>query len=323
MRRGQGFMAEMSYDDFVETDAPGNGASSVSVAISWFGAVLSVSLVAGMGVWAWQLAVRDVSEVPVVRALEGPMRVQPEDPGGVAADYQGLAVNRIPEAGEVSPPPDQIVLAPPPVDLDPAEDKPAGALQESPLAAAPKVMAEPPVAPAAPAPGAAEAPRGDATIAAASDTDRAVAEALRLADAVAGSASPLALKEDETATATTGAPATAILRAPRPVLRPAVAAVATPDLGIDVDPGDLPVGTRLAQIGAYDSRDEAILAWDRLARRFGIYLADKKRLIQKTRRGGRDFYRLRVVGFAGLDDSRRFCSALRAERVECIPVAHR
>lgn len=320
-------MAEMSYDDFAETEAPAVGASAVSVAVSWFGAILSVGLVVGMGVWGWRLAVRDVSEVPVVRALEGPMRIQPDDPGGVAADYQGLAVNRIPEAGEVSPPPDQIVLAPPPVDLDPVEDRPAGALPGAALSPSPNVVAEAPVAPTAPAADPAETAQGDVA-ASASDTDRAVAEALRLADVAAESASPLALNGAEAAGApapsTDSLPVTGIRTAPRPVLRPATAPViAAADAGIDVDPDSLPAGTRLAQIGAYDSRDEAVLAWDRLARRFSLYLVDKKRLIQKTRRGGRDFYRLRVVGFAGLDDSRRFCSALRAEKVECIPVAHR
>ena len=59
------------------------------------GAVVSLALVAGLGVWGYKLTVRDVSGVPVVRALEGPMRVLPTDPGGKLATHQGLAVNAV------------------------------------------------------------------------------------------------------------------------------------------------------------------------------------------------------------------------------------
>jgi len=63
--------------------------------------------------------------------------------------------------------------------------------------------------------------------------------------------------------------------------------------------------------------------WDRLSDRFGEYLEDKNRVIQKAQSGGRTFYRLRALGFADLSDARRFCSALVAEKAECIPVVTR
>ena len=53
------------------------------------GALLSISLLAGMGLWSYRLMVRDVSGVPVIQALDGPMRVSPADPGGRQAAYQG------------------------------------------------------------------------------------------------------------------------------------------------------------------------------------------------------------------------------------------
>jgi hypothetical protein len=63
--------------------------------------------------------------------------------------------------------------------------------------------------------------------------------------------------------------------------------------------------------------------WTRLRGRFGEYLDGKDRVIQKAQSGGRTFYRLRAVGFDGLSDARRFCSALVAENAECIPVVTR
>ena len=92
---------------------------------------------------------------------------------------------------------------------------------------------------------------------------------------------------------------------------------------LDVDPDTLPPGTRLAQLGAYDTPDIARSEWDRLYARFGDYMEGKNRVIQQASSGGRTFYRLRAMGFDDLSDARRFCSALVAENADCIPVASR
>lgn len=83
------------------------------------------------------------------------------------------------------------------------------------------------------------------------------------------------------------------------------------------------MGTRLAQLGAYKSEAIAREEWARLEARFGDYLDGKNRVIQKATSGGRTFYRLRAMGFDDLAEARRFCSALVAERAECIPVVTR
>ncbi len=85
---------------------------------NWAGALTSLGLTAGMAVWAIDLTFRDVSGVPVIAALEGPMRVAPKDPGGTVAPFQGMALSDITSGGVAAPAPDQIVLAPPPVTLN-------------------------------------------------------------------------------------------------------------------------------------------------------------------------------------------------------------
>jgi hypothetical protein len=82
----------------------------------------------------------------------------------------------------------------------------------------------------------------------------------------------------------------------------------------------LPVGTRLVQIGIFDSPDSARKEWARLDVPLGDYLKGKDRVIQKANRGGREFYRLRAHGFADLSDARRFCAAFMARNVDCIPL---
>lgn len=91
------------------------------------GAAVSLALLLGVGVWGYQLLVRDVSGVPVVKATAGPWRVAPENPGGQAADNQGLAVNEVAGRGTASGPVDRVALAPAPVGLQ-AEDVPSDRL---------------------------------------------------------------------------------------------------------------------------------------------------------------------------------------------------
>jgi hypothetical protein len=81
------------------------------------GAVISLALIGGIGTWGYGMVMRDVSGVPVVRALDGPMREAPGEPGGSPAAHQGLAVNEVAGNGAVAPPPDQVIIAPQPIDL--------------------------------------------------------------------------------------------------------------------------------------------------------------------------------------------------------------
>lgn len=110
----------------------------------------------------------------------------------------------------------------------------------------------------------------------------------------------------------------------RPATRPAVvmnASFEAPAKTSEIDPAAIPPGTRLAQLGAFESVDVARTEWDRLEQRFGGYLVGKSRVIERAESGGSRFYRLRAMGFVDLADARRFCSAFKAEGVDCIPVA--
>ena len=91
----------------------------------------------------------------------------------------------------------------------------------------------------------------------------------------------------------------------------------------EIDPASLTVGTRLVQLGAFDTGDQARREWTKLATRFGDLMSGKSAVVQTALSGGRTFFRLRAHGFDGEDDARRFCTALLAEGAACIPVAHR
>ena len=284
-------------------DAP-EGSMAFGKMANWAGAAVSLALVVGVGVWGYQLVARDVSGIPVVRAAEGPMRIQPDDPGGAAAVNQGLAVNSVAATGSAEPPADQLILSPKPIQLS-DEDVAQGQLAAM---NTPEETATPPTA-------------GGVSV------DDLVASLIENAEPLE-SVEPVRMKApDIQAPAITGG----IHRSLRPQTRPmnlqktSALATAAPETSapIDIDAASLPTGTRLAQLGAYESAEIARKEWDRLFGRFGDYMNDKKRVIQKAESGGRTFYRLRAQGFADINDARRFCSALVAEKAECIPVTTR
>ncbi|WP_275393447.1 SPOR domain-containing protein [Aliiroseovarius sp. Z3] len=322
-------MANMAEDE-PQTDAP-SAPGGFSTMFSYAGAALSLALIVGLGVWGYKLAVRDVTGIPVVRALEGPMRVQPDNPGGQSAAHQGFAVNDVQSEGQATAPADRLVLAPAPEDL------------------ADEDMTTEVATRADTAPGA-ELPLHEAT-AILPDADPAsvdpVAAALAIAEQIAADAEPLSgTASDETTLASlSGAAADlsetiavkiipasvpGVSQSPRPTSRPAdlttrvaAAPVAPAEIATEVAPDQVAAGTRLVQLGAYDSADVARSEWNRLSTQFEDYFTGKSRVVQKAQSGGKTFYRLRAVGFEDLADARRFCSVLMASKAACIPVVNR
>ncbi|MES2667861.1 MAG: SPOR domain-containing protein [Pseudomonadota bacterium] len=100
---------------------------------------------------------------------------------------------------------------------------------------------------------------------------------------------------------------------------PATATAAT----AEVDAATLTAGTRLVQLGAFDSADQAREEWGRLQGQFGALLTGKSLVVEPATSGGSTFYRLRALGFESEDDARRLCAALMPDHDNCIPVTQR
>ena len=333
-------MAAFSYDDYRASDEGGTFAA----VLNWGGALLSLVLIAGLATWGWKLWQRDVTGVPVVRALEGPMRVAPEEPGGLASEYQGLTVNRIAESNVEAAPSEQVVLAPAPATLNEDEDLamaelPAVAPEPETNIVANEAASQQRIAPvteptsidaialsntieeAAPALSSTvlEAEPESAVVAtteaAQSATDLAVAAALADLDL---RPEPAVLKVE--------AAANVPVATPRPLVRPtnlqqvSVSAPAVQEGEVAVE--QIASGTRLVQLGAFSSPDVARAEWASTEALYSDYFVDKSRVIQEVQSGGREFYRLRVMGFDDLADARRFCAVIVADGTNCIPVIH-
>lgn len=308
-------MADIEYTDGVAgpDSGPANGGLGKLVNIA--GALASLMLVAGICVWGYKLWVRDVSGVPVVRAIEGPMRVAPKDPGGEMAGNQGLAVNAVAAQGTAAPVADSIKLAPRAVELT-DEDRP---MSEETASAEPRSQEE--LTKASVDSLVQQLIDGNADNSEDTASDAAIVQPVRL-DAAD---TPVVKPND----------GPGVSRSLRPRARPqTLAALASEEFEEgdsvrytgkvrDADPESVPSGAKLAQLGAFDSADTARAEWDRLNIRFGDYLGDKTRVVQKATSGGRTFYRLRAMGFNDMADARRFCAVLAAEKADCIPVTTR
>ncbi|MEO9467159.1 MAG: SPOR domain-containing protein [Sulfitobacter pontiacus] len=313
--------------------APQVAAKPLTKFANFAGAALSITLIVGIGVWGYKLLVRDVTGIPVVRAAQGDMRVRPENPGGQLADNQGLSVNAVASEGTANQFAEQLILAPKPLDLE-EEDQPIPVAMVAPAQQAPTQSS--------PAADVAEALKnGDVDDLVASLTDGVEP----LEDEEDGTALPepmnasATMDVDPLEMAVSNAVAVAMGEEPgvraslRPQTRPGGRAVATkasfepaPVAAAEVkelSPDSLPTGTRLVQLGAFDSPQIARAQWVRLNARFGAYMEGKDRIIQEASSGGRTFYRLRAHGFSDIADARRFCSALVAENTDCIPVVTR
>ena len=284
---------------------------------SWIGAGLSLALAAAIGMWAYQTIMRDVSGVPVIKASSDPMRVAPENPGGLSAQNKGLSVNRVAEE-VASKAPDQVMLAPSPVSLS-EDDLASGALraQNSQNSENSSMVLNAPIP---------------------LDINNLPDDLLRDSGARDGSALPangtirkqsdsiedalkLALQNDESSVGLAQ-----VIRPPKrpsnlaPIRSARAAQVASVR---DLSPSDILAGSALVQLGAFDSEAVAKAEWLRLDKTFSSFMRGRDRLIVKATSGGRNFYRLRAVGFADIDDAKRFCATMVAGDVDCIPILAR
>lgn len=305
-------MADLDYDHFDGGYRAADAGHRFGRMINLGGAALSVVLMLGGGVWAYQLAMRDVAGIPVIRALGGPLRIAPANPGGEEAMHQGLSVNAVAAAGTALPLPESLMLAPKAADLtdedvaglQPLEPAAPGETPLEVVAMAPAVLLE-----AEALPEVLPETQEDAVAA-------ALAEALGT-DLGGDLGTDLAALSGD------------VMASPRPRSRSATSAPAFEGLvqvsapAVEMDPATIAVGTSLVQLGAFDDQETARAEWAKLSGRYGNLLAGKAMVLQSAQSGGRTFYRLRAHGFASEDDARRFCTAMLAENATCIPVAQR
>lgn len=323
----------------------------------YMGAVASVALMVGLMAWGWQLVSRDVSGVPVIRAVQGEARTTAEEPGGQLTNHTGLAVNSV-AGGQVLSPTDQVAIAPAPVDLS-ADDVAMGELgatahEPSNPSETPLTFAGEPIVPLSDSEARALAEAQAAAAAERALADQAVNQAAIIdAPATEGPVTEVVTDEnglpaqsaaiaDALAQAQAEANPGVVVASVRPTPRPRVTRVAAAPAAAAAQtavaeapapapdrpeaapaPTPAPVASNSAsgpvvQVGAFDSDSIANGEWQRLAGRNGGLFSGKSPVIQEHQSNGRTFWRLRVAGFDSLSEARQFCSALQSSGTDCL-----
>ena len=311
---------------------PAIGMARAGVLMNYAGALVSLALIIGVSIWGYKLIVRDVSGIPVVRAMAGDMRILPVTPGGEVTDHTGLSVNEVAGLGEAAALRDSVSLAPMKAGLS-NEDIEAQPLAEANGILGPDTVVEPvvkmrvvlnPTQVGSPTLSTKEVFALAEQIAAKADLQEPIRPNLF-------SISDLDINEDIENTIL-GQSTDGVFVSLRPVLRPTLGyQEATPVIAAFALASDEPlvttapfaIGTNLVQLGAFPDADVAALDWIRLNRLFEGVMDGKIRVIQAAISGGKTFYRLRAQGFEELGDARRFCATLIAEGTDCIPVVVR
>ena len=287
----------------------------INMIFYWTGAALSLFLLAGAIGWSYQLIVRDVNQIPIVRAQLGPLRVAPDNPGGLTAANQGLSVTQL-AVNEKPLLSNEIYLAPA-----------AEILNEENLAL--KVTEED------------ESNKVDGAfeIKEVNAENSMNLEALPDQKEVdirsndVGVLSKAAFSQKKIEIENAVSLALSITNEPDKSLswlRPKIRPVGfyrngniTEDQIVSNEPmPKLPIGSAVVQLGAFDSKSLAESEWQRFEKILGSILIPKKMVVQKAESGGKIFYRLRASGFSDISDARQFCTAI-SDKVACIPVVTR
>jgi hypothetical protein len=277
----------------------------------WIGAVLSLSLLAGAIGWSYKLVVRDINQIPIVRAQLGPLRVAPDNPGGLTAANQGLSVTQI-AVNEKPLLSDEINLAPAAEILN--EETSASLLREvdklnqiDETYEIKEINAENTIS----LDGSSGAMKGET----ASKTESLVAQ-------VAFSQKKVEIENAVSLALSITSEFDPSLTSLRPKTRPR-SVQQNRELIVSKEPmSKLPIGSAIVQLGAFDSKSLAESEWRRFEKLLGSILAPKQMIIQKAESGGKIFYRLRASGFNDISDARQFCTAI-SDKVACIPVVTR
>ena len=287
----------------------------INMIFYWTGAALSLFLLAGAIGWSYQLIVRDVNQIPIVRAQLGPLRVAPDNPGGLTAANQGLSVTQL-AVNEKPLLSNEIYLAPA-----------AEILNEENLALKVKEEYE------------SNKVDGAFEIKEVNAENSMNLEALPDQKEVdsrsndVGVLSKAAFSQKKIEIENAVSLALSITNEPDKSLswlRPKIRPVGfyrngniTENQIVSNEPiPKLPIGSAVVQLGAFDSKSLAESEWQRFEKILGSILIPKKMVVQKAESGGKIFYRLRASGFSDISDARQFCTAI-SDKVACIPVVTR
>jgi len=228
-------------------------------------------------------------EVPVVQADNRPIRVKPENPGGLQVAGAG---NEMYSGG----------------DSMGAKPGPAAEVPD------PKGLRAPPPA-SAPVPAVALVPPLSATPAAKSEAVAAVAKpAASITASSAAKPAPPPMVTVQPAAKPVPVPIVTAQPQAKPAPAPVIAAPAAPAPAAQHAAAGK---ATLVQLSAVSTETAARSEWQNLTKRMPELLNGRQPVFSKTERDGRVFWRVRTAGFSDVGDAKTFCDRVRAKGGGC------
>lgn len=305
-------MAEMAGGSYGYDASPARGWRRLFTGA--LGGAAAIALVWGLVSWGHGLLTRDSGQIPFLRAESGPLKIAPEDPGGLKLARTDLAVSRIvggqPVGAEQGMAPDPEALS--------DEDQPQPWLAKAPAteqaAAAPDQASPLGNAIDQAVARVLEEQTADGSEAAAEEDEEAPVAATHSASV----GSPPPLRPRAPTRAELAAAAAAAAPAPTPVAAAVPAAAPAP-----VSSTGLIVGDVAVQLGAFNSQTIAESQWRRQMRRNEDLLGGFAHSVTTVESGGRTLYRLRVGPVTDRARAQELCAAMKSRNEACIVVSVR
>ena len=286
-----------------DNDEPTIFIGMLKLIVNWAGALLSIIILITLIIWGFSLNVSDSAEIPVVKAKIKELRVVSEEPGGQIVNYQGLSVNNVQEQGSAQSAATRIILAPEPIELI-EEDINISIIENSRVTNEPKVSSL--------NNGDGENKKEIINVLDGIPTFSVVISVIPKIRNLYGTHSLEKIIENNDVDLTPGTEDKII-----------------ENNAVDLTPGtkdkikatnevSLKSGTNLVQLGFYSTKQKAQKVWSDLMINNSSVFKNKKRIIQNVNIRGNNSYRLTVVGFSGLGESREFCVFLRDSLQTCL-----
>ena len=285
---------------------------------SILGAIISLNLILWAGYWAYNLISRDINGIPIVAAQPGPLRVAPEVPGGIEAENIELAVSKI-ASQELPPNPQAVELAPYTAKLNADDITINQALKQKKLidsqikkrsqghlqAVEPELLNEISLVPIK-----TSIESTDYTIV--DNQSELVAAALAIA-----------LKQNSEQLSNKVISGNIQSNVMKPMPRPGSLSNKPTSLNSEnsILPtlGSVETGLAVVQFGSFENKQLALAEWGRLSENLSVILDGRPKFVERIQRNGNEIYRLRLGGFANIDDASRFCSAVISQE-NCVPI---
>jgi cell division protein FtsN len=265
----------------------------------WIGATLALLIVFGFGIGIWYAYDQGVKKgvqlaPPIISADKAPVKVAPEDPGGMEVPNQDKQVFNVLNSGEGEEKVEKL-MAPPEAAI--REEKPE-------LSEAEK---------------AADENKLDQLVEKATEDGEAAADKVtETAEKAADAVSDTTEKAVEAAKETAAAAEEKVAETSETVKESAKETVtaALPPAKETATPG----GNSWVQVGSFGSVDAAEKQWSNLTGKHGSLLSGVGYRVQDVQVNGKTYYRLQLGSF-GRDAASKLCNDLKAAKQDCLVVS--